>query len=79
MGDDTYAKKIVEPLVRLSDCRYIVSGIVSVTLNTTLISTLNYGNGECDDVASLTNSDGETVDVDLVKCKKKEKQTRKNS
>lgn len=70
-GTDSYKKEIIEPLVRLGDCRYIVSGTVKVTLNGDLISTLNYGDGECDEVATFTNSDGETVEVDLANCKMK--------
>jgi len=75
-GSDTYKKEIIEPLVRLGDCRYIVSGIVTITLNSDLISTLNYGDGECNDVATLTASDGTTSEVDLGKCKMKENQNK---
>lgn len=71
-GSDTYKKEIIEPLVRLGDCHYIVSGIVTITLNGVLISTLNYGDGECDDVATMTASDGTTSEVDLGRCKMKE-------
>ena len=76
-GSDTYKKEIVEPLVRLGDCRFIVKGLVTVTLNGVLISTLNYGNGQCDEVANMTNANGEIVEVDLVKCKRKENQKSK--
>jgi hypothetical protein len=71
-GTDTYKKEIVDPLVRTGACRFIVKGIVEVTLNGTLVSSLNYGDGECDDVAAMTNADGETVEVDLAKCKRKD-------
>ncbi|MBK6285899.1 MAG: hypothetical protein IPF54_27330 [Draconibacterium sp.] len=58
-------------MVRIGDCRFIVEGVVEITLNGTLISTLNYGDGECDEIATMTNSDGETIEVDLFNCKMK--------
>lgn len=61
---DEYKKEIVEPLIRMRDCRYIVQGVVEITLNGELVSSLDYGDGECDDVAILTQ-DGETAEVDL--------------
>lgn len=75
-GSDSYKKEIVDPLVRIGDCRYIVEGVVEITLNGTLISTLNYGDGECDETATMTNSDGETIEVDLFNCKMKENQNK---
>ncbi len=71
-GTDTYKKEIVEPLVRLGDCRFIVKGKVEVTLNGDLISTIDYGDGDCDEIAMMTTADGETIEVDLSKMKKKE-------
>jgi hypothetical protein len=70
-GTDSYKKEIVDPLVRIGDCRFIVEGVVEITLNGTLISTLNYGDGECDETATMTNFDGETIEVDLFNCKMK--------
>ncbi|MBN1986756.1 MAG: hypothetical protein JW761_10660 [Prolixibacteraceae bacterium] len=61
---DEYIKEIVEPLIRMRDCRYIVQGVVEITLNGELVSSLDYGDGECNDVAILTQ-DGETAEVDL--------------
>jgi hypothetical protein len=68
---DTYSKTIVDPLIRMRDCRFIVSGVVEVKLNDVIASTMNYGDGECDAVAVLTKADGETVEVDLATCKRK--------
>lgn len=61
---DVYRKEIVEPLIRSRDCRFIVQGVVEITLNGELISSLNYGDGECNDMAILTR-DGETYEVEL--------------
>jgi hypothetical protein len=65
---DTYKKEIVEPLIRLGDCRFIVKGVVEIWLNETLISSLDYGNGDCNNMAILTK-DGETLEIDLEKRK----------
>lgn len=68
----TYKKEIVEPLIRIKDCRYIVSGIVQIWINTTLISSLDYGDGECNGFAILTK-EGDTYEVDLSKRKMKKR------
>ena len=67
---DTYKKEIVEPLIRLGDCRFIVQGVVEIWLNESLISSLDYGNGDCNNIAILTK-DGETIEIDLAKRKVK--------
>ena len=67
---DVYRKDIVEPLIRIRDCRYIVQGIVEVTLNNELASSMDYGNGECNSMAILIK-DGESIEIDLSKKHKK--------
>ncbi len=69
---DMYRKEIVDPLVRLGDCRYIVSGVVEVTLNSQLVSTFDYGEGTCDAVAMMTTVGSDPVEVDLFTCKRKD-------
>ena len=59
-----YKKEIVEPLIRMRYCRYIVQGLVEITMNGELVSSLDYGDGECNDMAILTK-DGETYEVEL--------------
>jgi hypothetical protein len=59
-----WAKTVIEPLLKVSDCRYPVQGIVQFTQNGTILATLNYGNGECDNLAILT-VDGEEVEIEL--------------
>ena len=63
-GGDVYVKEITEPLIRVRDCRFIVQGVVDITLNGELISSLDYGDGECDNIAILTK-DGETYEINL--------------
>jgi hypothetical protein len=67
---DVYKKEIVEPLIRTRDCRYIVQGTVEITLNGELVSSLDYGDGECNDTAILTQN-GESTEIDLseIRCK----------
>jgi len=61
---DVYRKDIVEPLIRIRDCRFIVKGVVEITLNDELVSTMDYGDGTCDEMATITKGD-EIVDVNL--------------
>jgi len=76
-GKDSYKKEITEPLVRMGECRFIVKGIVKITLNNE-ISTLNYGDGKCDEVATMVNAAGEKVEIDLTKCKRMENKSKNN-
>jgi hypothetical protein len=69
---DSYKKEIVDPLVRMRDCRYIVSGVVEINLNGELVSTFDYGDGTCDAVATMTTVGSDPVEVDLLTCKRKD-------
>jgi hypothetical protein len=61
---ESYSKEIVEPLLRLGTCPYFVKGIINFLQNGEVIGVLDFGNGECDDHATLT-AFGETIDIDL--------------
>ena len=74
---DEYKKEIIEPLIRNRDCRFIVQGVVQITLNGE-VSTLDYGDGTCDALAILTNSDGEETEIDLTQYKKGNKKRKGN-
>jgi hypothetical protein len=63
-GGAVYKKEITVPLVKNGDCKYIVSGVIQLTVNNTLVSTVDYGTGSCDASAVLTK-DGTTVTLDL--------------
>jgi hypothetical protein len=71
---DVYRKEIADdnPLIRKRGCPFIVQGIVEITINGELISSLDYGDGECNNIAILTK-DGETFEVDLSKRKMRHK------
>jgi hypothetical protein len=51
---DTYTKSIIEPLIRLGSCKFYVQGITQITLNSEIISEINYGDGNCDNEATIT-------------------------
>lgn len=79
MNGETYKKEIITPLKRLGGCKYIVEGIVEISLGGEVISTMNYGDGTCDSAAEMTNADGTTeVDLSERKMKGKNKQNAKN-
>ena len=69
---DVYEKVIVTPLIKIGDCRYIVEGVVEITENSTVVSSIDYGYGECDSVATLTQN-GESVEIELKGGKNKHK------
>lgn len=75
MNDETYKKEITTPLKRIGGCKYIVEGVVTITLNGEVISTMDYGDGTCDSVAEMTNADG-TSEIDLSEHKVKRDQNK---
>jgi antitoxin component YwqK of YwqJK toxin-antitoxin module len=69
-GDSDYEKVIVEPIVKTDDCECIVAGIIEFYKEGVLLATVDYGNGECDDIATKTTEEG-TYEFDGV-CGKKD-------
>ncbi|CAM1340187.1 hypothetical protein [Tenacibaculum amylolyticum] len=59
-----FTGNIVENLRREYACKYIVSGVTEITKNGTMY-TLDFGDGECDNKATVTNADGETREISL--------------
>ena len=45
-------------------CRFFVSGTIQVT-RTNFSGVLNYGTGECDNMATFTFADGSVIDIIL--------------
>ncbi len=62
--ETTFGKTIIEPLVKTGGCRYIVSGTVEFNYNNTVFASLDYGDGNCDDIATITKN-GETRQITL--------------
>ncbi|WP_425236085.1 hypothetical protein [Ulvibacterium sp.] len=61
---DSYTFEITEPLRSEPRCRYYVSGVVVNTQNMEM-TTLDYGDGECDAIATETDGNGNTTVIDL--------------
>lgn len=64
---DTFSAEITTPLEFIASCRksFPVKGVVEITKNSAL-ATIDFGDGDCDTLASVTK-DGVTEEVDLKK------------
>ncbi len=62
----TYNRTIVDdnPLLRKRVCRFPVQGTVSI-VNSNRLFTLDYGDGECDALATITDSEGNIKEIVL--------------
>ena len=60
----SFSKTIINPLIKTGACRFIIEGTVSFTLNGENFAELDYGDGTCDDVATITK-DGETRQITI--------------
>ena len=60
----SFSRIIVDPLIKPATCRFITQGIVNFYKNDEIFAELNYGEGECDDIATITK-DGETRQITL--------------
>ena len=49
-----YKKSILIPLVKIDGCDYIVEGKIEYIKNGTVVATVDYGDGQCDDIATKT-------------------------
>ncbi len=59
----SWAHEIIEPLVKKFTCRWISKGVMRVRYNNTN-ALINYGNGDCDNKATVTIN-GRTVEITL--------------
>lgn len=57
-------REIIEPLLKLGDCRHYVQGVVQYSSNGEVAGTLDFGDGTCDNLATLTVN-GESVEIEL--------------
>lgn len=55
---NVYSKSIIEKLVKKGDCRFIVSGLVELSYNTKMFASIDYGDGSCNNLATMTTSKG---------------------
>lgn len=54
----SYTKEIIEPLVVSKDCFWITKGVVETTIGDAT-STVDFGDGTCDNIATRIDADGE--------------------
>lgn len=59
-----FEKVIVNPLVKLDNCKFIVSGTIEYRKNGLVIAVIDFGNGTCDNIATKT-VDGKTFEFKL--------------
>jgi hypothetical protein len=60
----TRIRNIIVPLIIDHTCGYITSGVVEI-IGQNGTGTINFGNGSCDDIATLTRPNGNTQEIHL--------------
>jgi len=60
----TWTKEIIIPLRRELSCRFLVSGSIEIAPEDKPVRLLDYGNGDCDNIATVT-VDGQTYTIYL--------------
>ena len=63
-GKGDFMKVITKPLIKPDDCYYIVEGTIEYRLDGEVAAVVDYGNGECDNIATKTVN-GETYVFEL--------------
>ena len=58
---NVYRRDITSPLIKKGGCRWIVAGEVSLSKNGVEFATVNYGDMECNHVATMTTAEGSKV------------------
>ncbi len=64
VNGNTHSKTVTTPLRREASCKFLVSGEVAL-VRTNFSGTLNYGEGECDNLAVFVNDEGEEREIRL--------------
>ncbi|WP_160114574.1 hypothetical protein [Aquimarina sp. AU474] len=64
VNGNTHSTTITTPVRREASCKFLVSGEVEL-VRTNFSGTLNYGEGECDNLAVFVNADGEEKEIRL--------------
>ena len=68
----TYTKNILIPLERIDGCDYVVKGKIEYVKDGAVVATVDFGDGECDDIATKT-VDGVDHEIKLNKKGKRPK------
>jgi hypothetical protein len=67
-----FEMEIILPLVKLEGCRYIAFGVKEISKSGEL-SMLDYGDGTCDAIATLTAADGTITEIEIKRKRKHKK------
>ena len=59
-----FKKTITKPLVKIEGCKYIVEGTIEFSKEGEVIAIIDFGDGDCDDIATKT-VDGKTTEFSL--------------
>ncbi len=59
-----YTKNIIKPIVALEDYDFPVEGTIEYLKDGKVVATIDYGNGECDNIATKT-VDGKTYEFEM--------------
>ena len=72
----TYTKNILIPLERIDGCDYVVKGKIEYVKDGAVVATVDFGDGECDNIATKT-VDGVDHEIKLNKKGKRPKKGKK--
>ena len=56
-----YSRIITTPLIKTGECKFITKGVIEFKNSAGKFATLDYGNGDCDNKATLTTQDSTSV------------------
>ncbi len=65
LENNTYTMNITEPLIRSLDCFWITSGTIEKVINETTLITIDFGDGECDNIATKQIGDEEPEEFEM--------------
>lgn len=65
LGDNTYVMNITKPLIRSLDCFWITSGTIEKVINETDVITIDFGQGECDNIATKQIGDEDPEEFEM--------------
>ncbi len=65
-GEGKFEKVIINPLVKIEGCKYIVEGTIELQKDGEVIAVIDFGDGACDDIATKT-VDGITTEFSMKK------------
>ena len=62
---DMFSSTITTPLIMATNCPWIESGVITVTTTNGKTRSIDFGTGACDNLATITTSNGQTVTIHM--------------